>query len=84
MNNAASESHGCGLGSIISAELTHDIHDMPFDGAFGNSQRVGNALIALAIDDQLQYFQLPGGEFRLRNTLGKTFATGGGTKRPPA
>ena len=61
MNKPALESRrGC-LSTIAYAELAEDIVDVTFDCCFADVQAPTDFLIALSLNDEFEYFHLPGG-----------------------
>ena len=51
-----------GLGAAFDLQLVENIAVMPFDGAQGEEQPLGDLFIRQTLGDQLQDFELAGGQ----------------------
>ena len=58
MYEAALESGDDGLGAILDLETKKNDADVRFDGGFGDAERGGDSLVAVALDEKLEHLAL--------------------------
>src|SRR5262245_13712260 len=58
IEQASSQADDDGMGPVVCLQFIHDVFDVEVDGCFGDREEVGDLLIAMAVANEAQHFEL--------------------------